>query len=137
MIISPAEVARSLAYSTHVTSTIVNRLTAEGKIERLGRGKYRFRRALNPAIAGEIYTSIYKGVAENIGLRAIETMTNMKADSFDAKAPVESVAQLVTKLSAWFGKDAVALILRNLEKRLDDESARILLKELKVENKSG
>ncbi len=137
-ILSPAEIARSLTISTHVTSTIVNRLTAEGKIERTGRGKYRYGRVVDAGSANELYLTIYQDVANNIGLRAIETMTRMKSDSFDKGAPVESIAKLLTSLAAWFGRETVAAILRNLEKKLDDESMRALLLQIKWETtKSG
>ena len=112
-------------------------MTAEGKIERVSRGKYRYKSTVSPAEANDLYQAIYRGVAENIGLRAIEAMTRMNEDSFDPSQPVDSLSQLVTALSAWFGNDAVAAILRNLEKQTDDEAARVLLAEIKAARRKG
>ena len=74
-IISPTEVAVALKLDKHVTSTIVHRLECDGALQKAGRGEYVFKKEVDLQAAANIYKQIYRGVAENIGLRAVETMT--------------------------------------------------------------
>jgi len=131
-VISPTEVAVALNMDKHVTSTIVHRLESEGAIQKAGRGEYIYKKEVDVAAAQNIYKSIYRGVAENIGLRAIETMTKMRETDFDQKEPVESIRTLATALKAWFGEEAVRNILMNLERHSNDEKIMALIKEIKA-----
>lgn len=131
-VISPTAVALALNLNKHVTSTIVHRLEGDGAIQKAGRGEYIFKKEVDLQAAANIYKQIYRGVAENIGLRAVETMTKMRENDFDQKDPVESIKTLATALRAWFGEEAVRNILLNLEKHADDEKVQALINEVKA-----
>lgn len=132
-VISPSEVAENLGLDKHVTSTIVHRLESDGEIQKAGRGEYILRKEINIDTAGHVYKSLYRGVAENIGLRAIEAMTRMSENDFDKQEPVESIKNLAVSLKAWFGEDAVRNILMNLEQNSDDEHLQLIIKEIRGE----
>jgi len=131
-VISPTEVAVALKLDKHVTSTIVHRLETDGAIQKAGRGEYIFKKEVDLQAAANIYKQIYRGVAENIGLRAIETMTKMRENDFNQKDPVESIKTLALALQAWFGDEAVRNILMNLERHADDEKVQALVNEIKA-----
>lgn len=124
--------ALALNLNKHVTSTIVHRLEGDGAIQKAGRGEYIFKKEVDLQAAANIYKQIYRGVAENIGLRAVETMTKMRENDFDQKDPVESIKTLAMALKAWFGDEAVRNILLNLEKHADDEKVQALINEVKA-----
>lgn len=130
-IISPTDVAVALKLDKHVTSTIVHRLECDGALQKAGRGEYVFKKEVDLQAAANIYKQIYRGVAENIGLRAVETMTRMRENDFDQKDPVESIKTLALALKAWFGDEAVRNILMNLEQHSDDEKVQALINEVK------
>jgi len=132
-VISPTEVATDLGLDKHVTSTIVHRLEGDGEIQRAGRGEYILRKEIDLMAAAGIYKELYRGVAKNIGLRAIETMTRMKEDDFDHETPIESIKVLALALKAWFGEEAVKNILLNLEGQADDDNIQLLIDEIKNE----
>ena len=132
LVISPTEVAVALKLDKHVTSTIVHRLETDGAIQKAGRGEYVFKKEVDLQAAANIYKQIYRGVAENIGLRAIEAMTKMNENDFDQKDPVESIKTLAVALKAWFGEEAVRNILMNLEKHSSDEKIQSLVNEIKA-----
>jgi hypothetical protein len=131
-VFTPTEVAKALNMDKHVTSTIVHRLENDGEIRKTGRGEYVFTKEINTDIANEIYRNLYRGVAENIGLRAIEAMTNMKESDFNKDEPVDSLITLAIALQAWFGEEAVYNIMINLEKRYEDHDDFVsLIKDIK------
>jgi DNA-binding MarR family transcriptional regulator len=132
-VISPTEVATDLGMDKHVTSTIVHRLENDGEIQRAGRGEYILRKEINLSAAADIYKELYQGVARNIGLRAIETMTRMKEEDFNREEPIESIKLLAVALKAWFGEEAVRNILMNLEAQSDDDNIQLLVREIKNE----
>ena len=132
-VVSPSEVAENLGLDKHVTSTIVHRLESDGEIQKAGRGEYILRKEINVKVAASVYKDLYRGVAENIGLRAIETMTRMSENDFNHQEPVESIKGLATALKAWFGEDAVRNILMNLEQNSDDEHLQLIIKEIRSE----
>jgi hypothetical protein len=120
-----------LKLDKHVTSTIVHRLETDGALQKAGRGEYVFKKEVDIQAAANIYKQIYRGVAENIGLRAVETMTRMRENDFDQKDPVESIKTLALALKAWFGDEAIRNILLNLERHSDDEKVQALINEVK------
>jgi hypothetical protein len=121
-ILTPKEVADGLKFNLQTTVTVLNRLALEGALSKKDRGQFYYEETemeeelkeektspikMSNKTAAGIYKAIYLMACESAGEELVSQVTGLNQRSFDKKAPIDSIKNLVRALIDLMGKDIV------------------------------
>lgn len=125
-ILKPKDIADALGFNLQTTVTVLTRLTLEGSIVKVERGKYRYINdggtlgvegsavvqesypqggGMDSNTASQIYKAIYNLVSEVVGSAVVENLTGLKLDDFDEEKPAQFIRELILTLIKVLGNE--------------------------------
>lgn len=110
--IGPSDVAKELGLNINSTTTIINRLAADGILCKEGRGNYYYASPLQADVVGRIYAEMHKLIIEGIGRNVLEDISIISPDELNNDKAFDTFSSFVESLSPVFGEDILNNMIR-------------------------
>lgn len=131
-VFKPKDISDALDINLQTTVTVLTRLTLEGSIIKIGRGRYCYvdggtmgaeraedvdrdpssKEWMNPEIASQVYEAIYELIGEVVGTAVIEDLTGLRSGDFNEQNPLKSLKELIDTLSKVLGRELTSDVVK-------------------------